>query len=390
MTQFKSPKLLVLADDFSGAAEMAGIAFAYGLRTRVIFNWDSAITEDVLVLNTNTRSLPLAEALNKLSLIIRGKPAVFSSCRMFKKIDSVLRGHIVPEIALLLKSLHFNRAFILPANPSKSRKIIGGKYLINETPLHETDFARDPYFPMKTSKVSEIVGEDSAKIPYQHISAGDEIPLHGIITGDAETMKDVEFYVKQVTAEDLLCGAADAFAIFLNRYFQPGQVPDIHLPVKEFNLVLNGSSVKNEEEKKKMMTHGFTAISCPAYQPSGQNLRLKHWYSEVQSLLHKKKNVVVEIPLPVLQSRTASEYFLRIFAELAAYLSKGIIHQQMHLWLTGGETAAGVIDNLCTGQLKLMAQLSPGSVTFEAAELGDMLISVKPGSYLWPDLLYNQ
>lgn len=390
MLQSNLPKLLVLADDFSGAAEMAGIAHAYGLKTRLLYRFDSAVTEeDVLVINTNTRSLSREMAKEKMNSILQGLPEEYFKCRFFKKIDSVLRGHIIPEIETLRSFLPFNRVFILPANPSKDRKIIDGKYFINSTPLHETIFAVDPYFPTKTSEVSEIIAVDSGKIPYCHLSLDSKLPGNGIISGNVAKIEDLGFYLQQMTDGDLLCGAADSFLQFLRKNFQTGTASAKKLFTKEFHVVLNGSSIKSAEEKRRLLASNFVIIAVPAYK-STQNLQLDNWYSEVLARLKQNKRLAIEINDPVVQSRTASEYYLQIFASLARSIINEISTQQVHFWLTGGETAAAIIDGLSAVQLNLIAQLSPGSVTFEIADKEKMHITVKPGSYSWPDHLYNQ
>ena len=53
-----------------------------------------------------------------------------------------MRGHLIPELNALQDCFNFNRILLMPANPGRGRKIIGGEYLINGVKLHETIFAR--------------------------------------------------------------------------------------------------------------------------------------------------------------------------------------------------------------------------------------------------------
>ena len=91
--------IVVVADDFTGAAEICGIALRYGLKVKlntVVEQGDAAGT-DVLVVATDTRSMPRAAAVahmaNITAAVAKLKPALF-----YKKIDSVLRGHVTAEI----------------------------------------------------------------------------------------------------------------------------------------------------------------------------------------------------------------------------------------------------------------------------------------------------
>ncbi len=52
------PKILVIADDFTGAAEIGGIAHLFGLSVKMQtgLSGPGDTTEDVVVIDTNTRS----------------------------------------------------------------------------------------------------------------------------------------------------------------------------------------------------------------------------------------------------------------------------------------------------------------------------------------------
>ena len=87
--------LLVLADDLSGAAEVAGIAHSFGLKVTLQSDLDSAIETDVLVVNTDSRlSAYLPTFLEQLQKFFQTK----SNIQVFKKVDSVLRGQIAEEL----------------------------------------------------------------------------------------------------------------------------------------------------------------------------------------------------------------------------------------------------------------------------------------------------
>ena len=80
----------------------------------------------------------------------------------FQKTDSALRGNIAAELGVLLEITARVRAVFVPANPSRGRTIRGGEYWIGDTPLHETDFARDPQHPSTTANVAARLGNDPA------------------------------------------------------------------------------------------------------------------------------------------------------------------------------------------------------------------------------------
>ena len=164
--------ILVIADDLSGAAELAGIAFAHGLTAEVQTEFQPRTEAEVVCLDTDTRRLSADEAaagMRKLAKRLRAARPEF----IFKKTDSALRGHIAAELGVLLEATARARAVFVPANPSRGRLIRGGDYFIGDTPLHESDFAHDPQHPATTANVAERLGHDPAIDVPEAASAAD-------------------------------------------------------------------------------------------------------------------------------------------------------------------------------------------------------------------------
>ena len=131
--------MIVVADDITGAAEMAGIAFAQGLSVRLVCGssacCDTVAVNGTTVIATDTRSMTEAEAVaetQKASFLIPHSSLLIphSSFLIYKKTDSALRGHVVAELSALMQAMGYHRAVYLPANPSKGRVIRGGIYYI--------------------------------------------------------------------------------------------------------------------------------------------------------------------------------------------------------------------------------------------------------------------
>ena len=94
--------ILVVADDLSGAAELAGIAFAHGLTAEVQTELQPRTEAQVICLDTDTRRLEpeaAAAGLRKLTRRLKAASPEF----IFKKTDSALRGNIGAELGVLLE-----------------------------------------------------------------------------------------------------------------------------------------------------------------------------------------------------------------------------------------------------------------------------------------------
>jgi len=152
-------KIIVIADDLSGAAELAGIAFAHGLSAEVQRQFEPSSDAQVIAVDTDTRTLSPAAAANRVrqvaEQVMASQPAW-----IFKKVDSVLRGNPRAEIEAVLQATGQRRALLIPANPSRGRVIAGGCYFIDGVPLDQTPFAYDPDHPRQAADVAALLGRD--------------------------------------------------------------------------------------------------------------------------------------------------------------------------------------------------------------------------------------
>jgi uncharacterized protein YgbK (DUF1537 family) len=160
--------MLIIADDITGAAEIAGIAWRKGLKVRLIVyqpnmpttplsSWRGAGGE-VLILATDTRSGTEEEAVKTIETLFNSPlQGGVGGGLIFKKTDSVLRGHVAAELEALMRLTGKSNTLLIPQNPSKRRIVKDGIYYINGTPLDQTSFAYDPEFPAKTSLVNKLI-----------------------------------------------------------------------------------------------------------------------------------------------------------------------------------------------------------------------------------------
>lgn len=128
--------LLIIADDLSGAADCA-IGFASGgLSTVVTLQAEHDVGDaQIIAIDTDTRRMTPAAAAERTvqactTLLRPGQ-------RLYKKIDSTLRGNWAAEVAGLCEIAGL--AIVAPAFPATGRTTVGGKVLVNGQPLESTD-----------------------------------------------------------------------------------------------------------------------------------------------------------------------------------------------------------------------------------------------------------
>lgn len=388
--------LIVIADDFSGASEIGGIGQRYGLDAEVQLKFDAESSADLIVIDTNTRSLNRAEALRKTKELVNDLKKCGRPFRLFKKVDSVMRGHIVGEINVLQQHFHFNKILVMPANPDKGRKIINGQYLVNGEPLDQTVFAKDPDFPIRSSFVEDILNAEKSLLPHVHLSPNHSPPVDSLITGEVGSRPDLKKYINIVSENDLCCGAGECFEAFLENLGYSAQTKmkeESGLGNIPYTLIINGSTVRSPEEEVLLSRLQIPRTSLPGNW-SGNAFRLSkeaesNWHREVSALLHTHRVLSIRIDHPVKSIKGPSELFSAYFVKLIHYITDKINRKDIRLCLTGGATSSAIIRKLGLERLKVKEEVAPGVVTLTGGNDAPGAITIKPGSYLWAESVYQ-
>ena len=109
----------IVADDLTGAIDAAAPFATLGVSTGVFLSPHVTLDPpdwDVVSVNTQTRSLARPEVESEVRSAVR-KLVSAGSGRIFKKIDSTLRGHPGPEIAAAMAEAEAPYAFVAPSFP---------------------------------------------------------------------------------------------------------------------------------------------------------------------------------------------------------------------------------------------------------------------------------
>jgi D-threonate/D-erythronate kinase len=361
----------VLADDFSGAAEVAGVAFRYGLVAAVELDAQTPTASDLAVIDLDSRSKSFAEAVRRTWSAIEHAPCVF------KKIDSVLRGHVVAEIQPFLQSGRYARALVVPFNPDLGRTINDGLYRVNGRPISQTPFRDDPEFPSLTSDVLAMLRPGGTEVRVSRLSGA--LAETGIIVGEGETDAELRAWARRVDENTLPVGGAPFFAAWLeSRGWRSGQFrksSDVGSRV----LVVSGSTSRVVDWAYICAEANAQVLPMPmpAFD-SGSHDSVTDWVKAVAQALNETGLVVASIGAARRLDRSQSSRLVGHLAELAAsVLARSRVDQ---LWLEGGATASAVIRRLGWRSLTVVGELAPGVVQLRPISRGP-LITVKPGSY---------
>ena len=233
--------IIVIADDITGAAEIAGAALRYKLDTMLTIGYaDVPQSTQVWVIATDTRSVSRADAVNTVNGII-GRLDRKDNI-LFKKTDSVLRGHVAAELNAMVKGMRYSKALLIPQNPSRGRIIRDGIYYINGEHVDKTQFRHDPEFPITTSEVRNILG---VEVNVQALNTDRSCSVDGICVADASSIEDIKTQLHRAGAECLYAGGVDFFSALLEREY-----PDV--------VVEKNAKCKINPEKYSIIVCGST------------------------------------------------------------------------------------------------------------------------------------
>jgi uncharacterized protein YgbK (DUF1537 family) len=130
-----APRIVILADDLSGAADCAAACHRAGLDTRVCLAPQALCeTAEAIALDLDSRAVPPDDARARtLAVTLEGGV-------LYRKIDSTLRGHVAVEIAATLEIAGEGAfAVVCPAYPATGRAVIGGRVLVDGQKLEDTE-----------------------------------------------------------------------------------------------------------------------------------------------------------------------------------------------------------------------------------------------------------
>lgn len=266
-------KLLVLADDLTGALD-TGIQFVAGhASTRVVLDPRYPLDRidpsvQVLVVDTESRHLPAEEAADIIRGIVRQAAALQVPC-LYKKTDSALRGNVGAELTAALEESGADQLHFIPAFPRTRRTTVGGIQYIDGTPVAESVFGQDPFDPVRFSAVSEILAQQT-DTPVHTAPRDGELPEEaGIVVYDAETDEDIAQWGARLCRDGklkVLAGCA-GFAAALPELMELGGAEQADMVAADSFLVVCGSvnpiTVAQMEEAGRC---GFRHIHLTARQ----------------------------------------------------------------------------------------------------------------------------
>ncbi len=377
--------IAAIADDVTGAAEIAGIAWRYGLKAQVCTVFDASSDADLVVIDTDTRSATPAAARRAMEeTALRLQSAGVSCC--YKKVDSVLRGNVAVELETLARVLHKSRIILAPANPSKGRVIAEGRYLINRVPLHQTEFANDPEHPARSCLVADLLHAPtscSVRVLKRSSYTGTE---DGVIVAETQTPADLAQWADCVDEGTLAAGGSEFFRAILERRFPAGVSETLVSQAGPKWFVCGSGSASSCQALAVARNSGL--LVCPMPEASfqdplaGESLTAQ-WADHTVSALAAHGCAISVIDRPV---KADARLALGLRTCMAGLVQQVVGRTRIQeLFIEGGATARTILDRMGWNTLDVLGEYGLGVVRLAVRGKQSQIITLKPGSYPWPD-----
>ncbi|MCP4453818.1 MAG: four-carbon acid sugar kinase family protein [Planctomycetes bacterium] len=384
--------IVVIADDLSGAAEMAGLGWRFGLRTQVQQRFNAAADVDLIVVDTQNRAKSqqaAVEACEVLAYRISRSPGTWC----YNKVDSVLRGHVYAELRARMKIWKKSNVILAPANPSRGRIISNGRYLINGRPLDQTDFANDPQHPVTSCRVMDLLNGDSECSAYS-VGYDRYMPdKAGICVAEVTDSEDLKHWAAHVDDNTLAAGGADFFAALLTNRL-PAHAPRKPLamePVTGQTLFVCGST----SESARAAVGAAENLGVPVCRmpeplvqgPSSDPQWIDQWTRTVVETLQRRGCAIVAVDRPVIKH---AEKACQLAFHMARLVECVLGHTTLsELFIEGGGTADAIVDRMAWDTLNVLGEYRPGVVCTGLSGGETLRVTIKPGSYAWPDGIWG-
>ena len=367
----------IIADDLTGAADAAA---AYGpthtssVMLDVGSTWPEA---EILSINTESRYLAAEEAA--AAVTSAAGRALNQGRRVFKKIDSLLRGNVGAEVAAALATATQGRgrglAIAAPAFPATGRTTLRGIVHVGGRQNIEGRFGGDVGGALAAGGLTvEVLAGEAGRTPEDlaaHLRGVQERGIDAVVL-DASSDQDLQAIAAAADLLDfpaLLVGSGGLAAHIASRDKGTARNAQLRHVSRTLTVIGSYSSLARQQTEALVaagaehITLDHTALEGPA---------VARLVAEAMT-----RNDVVLTPDPM---GTVDKAQALVVAEALARATAGGIGHCDALVMTGGETATAVLKALGAGSFTVLGEIEPGVVMSLLPEPLPLLVT-KAGAF---------
>ena len=408
----------VIADDFTGATDVASMLVRAGLRTVQVIGvpeGDAPAQADAVVVALKSRTIAPGDAVRDSLAALRwlqgggARQFYFKYCSTF---DSTAQGNIGPVAEALLKALGSDFTIACPAFPENGRTVFRGHLFVGDQLLSDSGMRDHPLTPMTDANLVRVLQAQCqgpvGLVSYEVVGQGVE-PLRRALQAqraqgvriavvdaiDNQALRNLAAACSQLP----LITAGSGVALGLPAVYEAMGLmkPDAQaaqLPrVGGQEAVICGSCSKaTQEQVAHWLAQGLPAFRVDARALAGGEdvaAQALQWASDQRGAA-----VLVYATMSAEQVRAVQAELgaARVGAWVEACLARvaqGLVQAGVRrLVVAGGETSGAVVQALSVAQLRIGAPIDPG-VPWTLAQVAPtpgapaepLLLALKSGNF---------
>jgi uncharacterized protein YgbK (DUF1537 family) len=402
-----------IADDFTGATDLASMLVRNGMRTVQSIGVPSAADPspdaDAVVVALKSRTAPAQQAVEESLAALRWLRA--AGCRQFffkycSTFDSTDQGNIGPVADALIAALGSGFALACPAFPANARSVYQGHLFVGSALLNESGMENHPLTPMKDANLVRVLGRQTdgtvGLVPYAVVAQGASA-IRDAMTGLKEqgrryaiidAVNDAQLIaIGEAAAQHALITGGSGVAMglpenfrrggLLERIDDPGALPSI----QGYAAVLAGSCSRATlgqiaEAREHVPVLQLDPLARPDAGALGDEALA--WATDKMG----STPVVIAASAPpdkvaALQQRLGRDAAGALVEHALATIAEGLFARGVRrLVVAGGETAGAVVSRLGVRSLRIGAEIDPGVPwTYATGSNHPLLLALKSGNF---------
>jgi uncharacterized protein YgbK (DUF1537 family) len=412
-----------IADDYTGASDLANTLTRCGLRTVQTIGvpaGDLALPEvDAVVVSLKSRSIEAGLAVTRSRAAekwLRGRGAshvLFKICSTF---DSTDAGNIGPVMDALRADSGDAIVLVTPAFPETGRTVYQGNLFVGSVPLNESPLKDHPLNPMHDSNLVRVLARQSAhKVGLVELAALTRGPdavrarladlaKNGIGAAivDAVFDRDLET-IGAVALDHCLSVGASGIGLGLARALvASGQVKPnapnamADLPVGGPAACLAGSCSQATLQQIANAELIMPVLHLDSEKTVADKTEARRALGWANEHLAKGPILIASSATPdqvaALQARHGRDAAGHAIEQAMADIAEGLVQSGVRrLVVAGGETSGAVVDRLKIPGFLVGAEIAAGVPVLRAvgakdsAKHGEMLLALKSGNFGGPE-----
>ncbi|MGC2041036.1 3-oxo-tetronate kinase [Paraburkholderia caledonica] len=406
-----------IADDFTGATDLANMLVRGGMRTVQTIGVPEkgeTIEADALVVALKSRTIPAADAVAQSLAALDWLRAqgcrqfVFKYCSTF---DSTDAGNIGPVTDALLDALSAQgsaSAFTIacPAFPENGRTIFRGHLFVGDTLLNESGMENHPLTPMRDANLVRVLQRQTQSkvglVRYDAVAQGvsavresfDALRNQGVRMAIADAVSDADLYVLGEACADLtLITGGSGIALGLPGNFRragllDSQADAAQLPhVEGTSAVLAGSASKATNAQVAAWRETRPAFRIDPLAAARGEAVVEQALAFAQTYLDKAEPMLIYATatpdeVKAVQRELGVDRAGHLVESTLAAIAHGLHERGVRKFVVaGGETSGAVVQALNVRTLRIGAQIDPGVPATATVGAQPLALALKSGNF---------